>query len=108
MADYERVADTPDFGPGTQREVQAQGETLVLVNVGQTYYALQAHCPRDGTNLATEGRLKGDRLICPADDWAFDVTTGKRVAPEGGPELQRYDIRVEGNGVLIGPALPSE
>ncbi len=105
MAEYVPVFRTPELGPGDMREVQAHGETLVLVNVGQTYYALSAHCPNDGLNLAREGRLQGDLLICPNDGWAYDVRTGQRVRPSSGPSLQRYAIRVAENEILIGPPL---
>lgn len=106
--EYERVLTTQELGPGAKREVEVGGEALVLVNVGQTYYALQANCPHDSTNLATEGRLLGDRMVCPYDDWAYDVRTGHRVDPPGGPRLRRYGIRVEGNEILVGPELPPD
>ncbi len=106
MAEYEPVFRTPELGPGNMREVHAHGEDLVLLNVGQTYYALSAHCPNDGTNLATEGRLEGDLLVCPNDEWTFDVRTGQRVRPPGGPALRRYTIRVEENEIQVGPPLP--
>ena len=108
MGEYERVLTTQELGPGSKEEVEAHGESIVLVNVGQTYYALQANCPNDGTNLAQEGRLRGDRLICPYDDWAYDVRTGKRVDPPGQPRLRRYAIQVEGNEVSVGPELPAD
>mgnify|MGYP001199820826 FL=1 len=100
--EYQGVLHTPDLGPGQMREVEAHGEILVLLNVGQTYYALSAHCPNDGVNLAREGRLKGDLLICPGDGWAFDVRTGQRVDPPGGPRLTRYPIIVEENLIKVG------
>lgn len=103
MAAYEPVLRTPELGPGEMREVRAHGETLALVNVGQTYYALAAHCPNDGVNLAREGRLKGELLVCPNDDWAFDVRTGRRVGAPGGAGLRRYALRVEENEIRVGP-----
>ncbi|HEX7117556.1 MAG TPA: Rieske 2Fe-2S domain-containing protein [Longimicrobiales bacterium] len=105
MAEYVAVLRTPELGPGEMREVEAHGETLVVLNVGQTYYALSAHCPTDGLNLAREGRLKGELLICPGDDRAYDVRTGAPVRPAEGRGLRRYAIRVEENEVRVGPAI---
>lgn len=107
MEEYESVARTPDVGPGDVREVEAHGETLALLNVGQTYYAVDAHCPADGTNLAREGRLKGNLLVCPGDETAYDVRTGAPVGSDGARGLQRYAIRVEGNVIRVGPAVES-
>ncbi|HET9984711.1 MAG TPA: Rieske 2Fe-2S domain-containing protein [Longimicrobiales bacterium] len=108
MEEYESVARTPEVGPGQVREVEAHGETLALLNVGQTYYAVDARCPADGTNLAREGRLKGELLVCPEDEAAYDVRTGERVGSDGAQGLQSYAIRVEGNVIRVGPALERE
>lgn len=105
MADFEPVLRTPELGPGEIREVEAHGETLALLNVGQTYYALDAYCPTDDTNLARRGRLRGDHLECPVDHATFDVRTGERVDDESGPGLRKYAIEVAGNEIRVGPVL---
>jgi 3-phenylpropionate/trans-cinnamate dioxygenase ferredoxin component len=102
MAAFEPVMRTPDLGPGSLREVQVHGRNIALANVGQTYYAVDAQCPVDGTNLAREGTLVGDRLVCPNDHAAFDIRTGRRL-DDGAGELNPHEIRVEGNEVLVGP-----
>jgi 3-phenylpropionate/trans-cinnamate dioxygenase ferredoxin component len=101
MAGFETVARTPEIGPGAVTAVQAHGREIALGNVGQRYFALDARCPVDGTNLGRDGRLEGDMLICPNDDARFDVRTGRRVGGAG--ELGAHLIRVEGNEVLVGP-----
>lgn len=108
MAEYQKVVDTPELGPGEKVGVEAHGESIVVLNVGQTYYALQARCPNDGTDLATEGRLDGDRLTCPSDGWVYEVRTGRRVDPPDGAQLRRFALKVEGNAVLIGPELAAQ
>lgn len=102
MTDYETVLRTADLGPGNIVEVEAHGRPLALANVGQTYYALDAECPSDGTNLAREGRLEGDLLICPHDASAFDVRNGVRVSGRGSA-LRSYSIQVAGNEIRVGP-----
>jgi nitrite reductase/ring-hydroxylating ferredoxin subunit len=103
--EFTTVLKTPDLGPGDIKEVEAHGRHMGLTNVGQTYYAFDPECPVDGTNLAREGVMKDDLLVCPQDDAAFDVRTGECVDPEGQPGLQRYSIRVEENQIKIGPPL---
>jgi nitrite reductase/ring-hydroxylating ferredoxin subunit len=103
--DFVPVARTPELGPGDLREVEAHGRTVGVTNVGQTYYAFDAHCPVDGTNLARDGVLRGDVIKCPQDDAEFDVRTGERLDPEGEPRLSRYAIKVEENQVKVGPRL---
>jgi nitrite reductase/ring-hydroxylating ferredoxin subunit len=99
------VVRTPDLGPGDVREVEAHGRALGVTNVGQTYYAFDAHCPVDGTNLARDGVMRGDVIKCPQDEAEFDVRTGECLDPEGLPGLPRYAIKVEENQVKVGPLL---
>ena len=103
--DFTPVIRTPDLGPGTVEEVEANGRQLAVTNVGQTYYAFDAACPVDGTNLARDGVLSGDVIKCPQDDAEFDVRTGECLEPEGQPGLRRYAIKVEENQVKVGPRL---
>jgi nitrite reductase/ring-hydroxylating ferredoxin subunit len=102
MAAFEPVMRTPDLGPGNLREVEVHGRNIALANVGQTYYAVDARCPVDGTNLARDGRLDGDLLVCPNDRAKFDIRTGQRV--NGSGELGQHPIQVRGNQVLVGLA----
>lgn len=103
--EYVPVVRTPELGPGDVREVEAHGRSLGVTNVGQTYYAFDAECPVDGTNLARDGVLRGDVIKCPQDDAEFDVRTGECLEPEGQPGLRRYAIKVEENQVKVGPTL---
>ncbi len=101
MAEYEPVLKTPELGPGESRAVEVHGHPILLLNVGQTYYAVDALCPQSGAALELKTR---DRLACPDDDAEYDLATGERVDAEGRP-LQRYRIRVEGNAVQVGPPI---
>lgn len=101
MAEYETVLRTPDLGPGAVAQVHAHGQDIAVANVGQTYYAVDATCPVDGTNLARDGQLHGDLLICPNDDARFNVRTGERVDAQG--SLRAHSVRIEGNEIRVGP-----
>lgn len=100
--EFVSVVRTPDLGPGDIKEVEAHGHMMGVTNVGQTYYAFDAQCPVDGTNLAREGVIRGDALVCPQDNTRFNIRTG---SSDGGPPLQRYSIKVEENQVKIGPPI---
>lgn len=105
MGDFEAVLRTPELGPGSVAEVEAHGRRLAIANIGQQYFALDARCPADGRNLAREGWLEGDRLVCPGDHAAWDVRTGGHVDGGAHAVLQRYAIRIEENEILVGPPL---
>jgi nitrite reductase (NADH) small subunit len=102
MEDYQSVLRTAELGPGAVVHVEAHGQPIALANVGQTYYAVSALCPVDGTDLAAAGRLDGDTLVCPHDQIAFDLRTGDR-SDGNGAGLAAYELRVAGNEIMIGP-----
>lgn len=105
MATFETVMRTPDLGPGSMRTVRAHGHDIAVANIGQTYYAVDAICPVDGTNLGQDGTLENELLVCPGDDARFDMRTGERV--DGGRTnsgLRSYEIRIEGNDIRVGGA----
>jgi len=106
MAEYQAVVKTAELGPGQLLEVEVGGETLMVANIGQTYYALSALCPNDGTNLVQEGELDGDEIVCPHDGRRFDLRTGASLESNDPRPLERYAIRVEENEVKVGGRLP--
>ena len=104
MNDYLTVLETRDLGPGHSREVEVHGDRVLLLNIGQTYFAVEARCPESGSALEIRARRQQDRLICPNDEAEYDLATGERLDGSGRP-LRRYDVRVEGNDIKVGPRL---
>ena len=102
MTDYQPVCETPDLGPGQSREVEAHGERVLLMNLGQRYYALEALCPESGTPLELGRPGNGDQVVCPDDQARYDVRSGERVGGQG-RALRRYDVRIEENVIKVGP-----
>ncbi|HUE77086.1 MAG TPA: nitrite reductase (NAD(P)H) small subunit [Longimicrobiales bacterium] len=104
MSDYESVLETRDLGPGQSREVEVRGDRVLLLNIGQIYYAVEARCPESGAALEVRTRRQRDRLICPDDAAEYDLASGERLDGSGRP-LHRYAVRVEGNVIKVGPPL---
>lgn len=103
MPEFEVAAKTAEVGPGEMKEAEINGNPILVANVDQRYYAVDARCPNEGTNLAQEGRLDHEHLTCPYDHWTYDIRNGERVDPPNGPGLRSYAIRVDQNTVLVGP-----
>lgn len=104
MSEYESVLQTPDLGPGQSCEVEAHGRRILLLNLGQTYYALEARCPESGGTLRLGAPGTGDRLVCPDDHAEYGIPSGERLDADGRP-LRRYAVRIEGNAIKVGPPL---
>jgi nitrite reductase/ring-hydroxylating ferredoxin subunit len=90
------VADTP---PGTVREVRAGGRTMALANIDGGFYAVDNECLHQGGPLA-EGELSGEWIECPWHSWQYSMKTGE-CAHEPALKLARYEVKVEGDDILI-------
>ena len=78
------------------------GETRVLLaRVDGRFHAVSAVCTHYGGPLA-EGVLCGTRVMCPWHHAVFNVVNGDMVEPPALDALTCYDVRVEGERVLVG------
>ena len=102
MSEYESVLETRDLGPGQSREVEVHGHTVLLINLGQMYYAVEARCPESGSALELQPHRQNDRLVCPDHAAEYDLGSGERLDGSG-RALRRYPVRVEDNVIKVGP-----
>lgn len=97
---------------GETRLVPADDRELLLCRVGDRFYALEPHCPRDASSLA-KASLNRYTLACPHHQGCYyDVRSGARVG--GGASLAGYPVRHDDDGrILVGigmsfsPELPA-
>ena len=99
MADFVKVADVSEVGPGSVKQITANGKVIALCNVGGKFYALDNACVHRGGPLS-EGYLDGDKLECPWHAWQYDVHTGV-VAFNPNAKVATYEVKVEGSAVLV-------
>ena len=99
MANFVRICKTTDIKEGSGKSMEINGKPVAVFNVNGNFYAINDVCGHRGGPLG-EGELDGNTVICPWHGWRYDVTTG---ANELVPDLptNRYDVRIEGDDVLI-------
>jgi 3-phenylpropionate/trans-cinnamate dioxygenase ferredoxin subunit len=100
MARLVKVADTNQLPPGKATAVELDGTRIAVFNVGGTFYALEDTCPHAGGPLS-EGRVDGDKVVCPWHDAAFDLKTGDVLSPPAFEGVKSYKVVVEGNDVKV-------
>jgi nitrite reductase/ring-hydroxylating ferredoxin subunit len=79
MAEWIPVGSEDLLDDGEMKEVQAAGQTCLLVRVAGSYYSVQPRCPHMRGRLV-RGSLKGTTLTCPVHGSTFDVTNGHNLA----------------------------
>ncbi|MFN8521845.1 MAG: non-heme iron oxygenase ferredoxin subunit [Chloroflexota bacterium] len=100
MPGFVTVAQTSEIPPGTMKEVDLDGESVVVVNVAGQYYAIEGVCTHQGGPLG-EGQLKDCVVTCPWHSAAFDVRSGDAVHLPATDALAPYRVRVSGTEIQI-------
>jgi glycine betaine catabolism B len=98
--DFVKVADTKDIQPLQMKEVEVNGENICVVNVEGKYYAIGSICTHEGGPLA-DGTLEGYEVECPWHNSKFDVRTGEVISPPASEPEPAYEVKVDGNSILI-------
>lgn len=98
--DFIKVAETKDIQSTKMKAVEVAGENICLVNVEGKYYAIGNVCTHEDGPLA-EGTLEGYEIECPWHGSKFDIRTGKVTRPPANEPESTYEVKVEGNDILI-------
>ena len=99
MSNYTKAARAADVPAGGSLLVRMNGRKIVLFNVGGNYYALDNSCPHSDGPIC-EGRVEGDKVICPRHSWEFDIKSG-RAKDVSGYRIRTYPLKLDGDEILI-------
>jgi nitrite reductase/ring-hydroxylating ferredoxin subunit len=100
MADFASVLKTSDVPVGSMKLVKLGDTEIVVANVDGQFCAFANLCPHEQGPLA-EGELEGDIVVCPWHFTTFNVRTGEAVEGLTDEPIPVYELRVEGDDILI-------
>jgi len=92
--------EAASLAPGNRTAVQLGGETVMVANVGGSFYAVQDACTHRGCSLS-EGRLEGSELTCACHGGRFDVTTGEVLGGPPRDSLKTFKVSVSGGKLTV-------
>ena len=104
MSDFDFVATLDEIPDGGIVQVVVRGEPVGLYRAGDDVYAIHDICTHEEAYLS-DGDFDSDDLEveCPLHGSHFNVETGEvRILPATRP-VAAYEVRVEGDRVLVGP-----
>ena len=101
---FVKVADVGEISPGEMKYVNVGDDQVLLANVEGTIYACDNVCTHAFGPLA-EGDLDGKQVECPLHGSVFDVTTGDVIDPPADENLRVFQVRIEGQDILVGPSI---
>jgi 3-phenylpropionate/trans-cinnamate dioxygenase ferredoxin subunit len=96
----EHVCAVADVPVGEVRAVTCGERSIALANVGGELHAIDNLCTHDGGPLG-DGRLDGDRVLCPRHGAAFDARSGRALTLPAVGGVRAYEVTVEGDDVYI-------
>ena len=98
MSDWVTVAKAGELAPGSFRNVDVDGASVVVFNLGGEYYAIEDVCTHDGGQL-TGGVVEGEEVVCPRHGARFCIKTGAALTAPAYEPVATFPVRVE-NGVI--------
>ncbi len=102
---FVKVAQVGDLSPGEMIAVEVGGDRVLLANVGGNIHAIDDICSHAYASLS-EGDLSGEEVECPLHGSAFNVITGEVLTPPADESIRVYQLRIDGDDILLGPANP--
>ena len=100
--EFVKVSEVTELVPGQMKMVERGEEQVLLVNLDGRIYACDNVCTHAGAPL-DEGSLDGELVECPLHGSVFNATTGEVVGPPAEEGLRVFQVRVEGQDILVGP-----
>ncbi|MFY9870514.1 MAG: non-heme iron oxygenase ferredoxin subunit [Candidatus Nitrosopolaris sp.] len=98
--DFIKVAETRDIQSTKMKAVKVAGEKICVANVKGICYAIGNTCTHEGGPL-NEGTLEGYEVECPWHGSKFDIRTGKVTRHPANKPVATYEVKVEGNDILV-------
>ncbi len=102
MAEFEKVASTDEIEPGDRMSIVVDDVPVLLIRLGDDYYAIEDVCTHDGQPL-TDGPLNGAEITCPRHGARFDVTNGNAVCMPATEPVATFAVEVRDGAVFVKP-----
>jgi 3-phenylpropionate/trans-cinnamate dioxygenase ferredoxin subunit len=101
MPEFEKVATLDEVPPGGRKSLVFDDRAVLLVRIGDQFYAVEDVCSHDGQPL-TDGNLAGASIECPRHGARFDLCTGRPLCMPAVEPIATFEVRIQGNDILLG------
>ena len=103
--DFVPICKVSDIHPGEGKMVRPaagrlRNKPMAIFEERGTFYALNYICPHSGGPIS-EGTIENGIVTCPWHAWSFHAATGLPGGTGGHPTVA-YEVKVEGDDILVG------
>ena len=99
--EFHAVVKTGDLDEGEAMQVIVGRKEIAVYNLDGKYYATDDICTHAYASLA-DGYVEGELIECPLHGGCFDIRTGKAMTPPVTDDLKIYEIKIDGEEILVG------
>lgn len=100
MPEFLKVATTRDIPSGKMKALSIRGKTITIANTDGEYLAFDDTCTHAQCSLAG-GFLDGYTLTCYCHGGQYDIKSGEVLASPPTSSLGVYNVKVEGENILV-------
>ena len=100
MSEQVRVASLSDLPQGKTLAVEVDQREVLLCHTAEGVFAVDNLCTHGAARLC-EGKLKGQRILCPLHGAAFDVRNGEALSRPAVRPLASHAVALNGDDILI-------
>jgi len=97
---YCRVASLAELPQGKSMSVEIGEREILLCHTSEGVFAVDNLCTHGAARLC-EGKLKGQRILCPLHGAAFDVRDGAALSRPAVRPLASHRVSVEGDDISV-------
>tara|TARA_Y100000766_G_scaffold276123_1_gene279950 strand:+ start:318 stop:617 length:300 start_codon:yes stop_codon:yes gene_type:complete len=91
------VGDEIDY---SEDKIKRLDSNTLVVKSGNSFFALQNHCPHQGKPLE-DGCIRNGEIICPYHGARFRIRDGEPLGPPALHSLVTYPVKVENGKVYV-------
>lgn len=100
MANFVKAATVEEIPLGEMRSFKVGYDNILICHTESGFYAIANECTHDSAPM-TDGKLKGNVVICRRHGAKFDITNGAVLAPPAVAPLDSYPVKIEDNDILV-------
>ena len=99
--EFHAVAKTGELDDGEAMQVLIGKKEVAIYNLGGEIFATDDICTHAYASLA-DGYVEDGLIECPLHGACFDIRTGEAKTPPATENLKIYEVKIEGDDVMVG------
>ena len=100
IGDFSRVAGMDELPRGETLCVEIDGREILLCHTTDGIFAVDNLCSHAHARLC-EGKLKGQKILCPLHGAAFDVRDGSALSRPAIRPIASHKVKLDSASILV-------